>query len=78
MQPIDDWVTNRRLGLLFEGKIGRGKLLVCSMDLGADDPVTRQMRHSLLDYIAGDRFLPAVELSPEQIRGLTADQKTEP
>ena len=26
---IDDWFTNRKLGLLFEAKVGNGKLMVC-------------------------------------------------
>ncbi len=33
VQVIDDWNTNRKLGLIFEAKVGRGKLLVCSIDL---------------------------------------------
>ena len=55
VQVIDDWVTNRKLGLVFEAKVGKGKLLVCSIDLKNDldqNPVARQMRHSLLDYMA--------------------------
>jgi hypothetical protein len=37
VQVIDDWVTARRLGLLFEARVGRGKLMVCSIDL---DPMS--------------------------------------
>ena len=33
VQVIDDWVTNRKLGLIFEARVGSGKLLVCSIDL---------------------------------------------
>ena len=33
VQVIDDWVTNRKLGLVFEARVGSGKLLVCSIDL---------------------------------------------
>ena len=33
VQVIDDWVTNRKLGLVFEAKVGSGKLMVCSIDL---------------------------------------------
>jgi len=29
VQVVDDWFTNRRLGLVFEAKVGKGKLLVC-------------------------------------------------
>ncbi len=73
VQVIDDWTTNRKLGLVFEAKVGTGKLVVCSIDLehGLDgDPVRRQFRHSLLRYMSGYRFNPAVGISVEQARGL--------
>jgi len=72
VQVIDDWVTNRKLGLVFEAAIGKGKLLVCSIDLQdqAGGPVARQMLHSLLQYMAGRQFKPAVTLTAEQIRSL--------
>ncbi|HEV2210534.1 MAG TPA: discoidin domain-containing protein [Verrucomicrobiae bacterium] len=77
VQIIDDWVTNRKLALAFEARLGRGKLVVCSMDLenGIDrDPVVRQFRHSLLDYMASPRFRPAVELTAAQVTGLFTDE----
>jgi GH18 family chitinase len=73
VQVIDDWFTSRRLGLVFEGRVGRGRLLVTSIDLERDletNPVARQMRHSLLRYAASDRFAPPVELSAEAVRAL--------
>lgn len=78
VQVIDDWVTNRKLGLVFEAKLGAGKLVVCSMDLDPDsdlarDPVRRQFRHSLLRYMTGTDFNPAHRVTPEQIRALTRE-----
>src|SRR5262249_43104607 len=73
VQVIDDWVTNRKLGLIFEAKVGSGKLLACSIDLERDlnqNPVARQLRHSLLAYMASSRFKPTVGLTEGQIRGL--------
>jgi hypothetical protein len=70
VQVIDDWFTARRLGLVFEARVGPGKLLVSSIDLETDlhqRPVARQMRRSLLDYMAGADFQPEHELSAEQI-----------
>ena len=78
VQVIDDWFTNRRLGLVFEARVGGGKLLVSSIDLGKDldrNPVARQMRRSLLDYAAGERFQPEVELKAEQVRELIAEPR---
>ena len=73
IQVIDDWVTNRRLGLVLEARVGGGKLLICSIDLERNleaNPVARQLRSSLLHYVAGERFRPAVELTVPQVRSL--------
>jgi hypothetical protein len=73
IQVIDDWVTNRKLALMFEAKVASGKLVVCSVDLESDlerNPVARQLRHSLFEYMAGSKFNPAVLLTEAQIRGL--------
>jgi hypothetical protein len=73
VQAIDDWVTNRKLGLVFEAKMGQGNLLVCSIDLENDldtNPVARQLRYSLLRYMAGSHFEPAVTLTADQVRTL--------
>ena len=67
---IDDWFTNRKLGLLYEAKVGKGKLLVCSADLQHDlntRPAAAQFRQSLLEYMASDAFNPAQELNVADI-----------
>ena len=73
VQVVDDWVTNRKLGLLIEAKVGRGKLLISSIDLEKDlerDPVIRQMRASLVRYMNSSRFKPEVALSEKQVQSL--------
>ena len=73
VQPIHTWFENRRLGLLFEAEVNGGSLVVCSMDLHSDlegRPVARQMRHSLLDYMAGDAFLPDKVVEVQTIKNL--------
>jgi hypothetical protein len=75
---IDDWFTNRRLALLFEARVGKGRLVMCGLDLqdpAAQDPVTRQFRHSLLTYMTSPRFKPAAELTPAQVRSLLVDPR---
>jgi len=70
---IDDWNTNRKLGLIFECRIGHGRLLVCAADLSKDlenRPAARQLRESLLSYMAGPAFDPAVSLRAEQLQDL--------
>jgi hypothetical protein len=73
VQVIDDWFTARKLGLIFEGRVQGGRLLVCSIDLaeGAGaNPVARQMRHSLLRYMASERFAPRVAVTEEAVARL--------
>ena len=73
VQIIDDWVTNRRLGLVVEAKVEGGKLLICSADLNADldhNPVARQLLHSLLHYMDTPAFNPSVDLRADQVRSL--------
>jgi hypothetical protein len=75
VQVIDDWFSNRRLGLLFEAKVEQGRLLVCSIDLETDleqDPVRRQFRASLLGYMGSRDFRPGIRLSAEQVRSVIA------
>jgi len=73
VRVIDDWVTNHKLGLLFEARMGKGKLLVCSIDLKQDldsNPAARQMLHSLLDYMSGADFKPKATLSQDDLARL--------
>jgi hypothetical protein len=70
IQPIDTWFENRRLALAFEAATGKGKLLVCSIDLSAklvDRPVSQQLLHSILQYMNSPEFNPGVRLETEQI-----------
>jgi hypothetical protein len=74
VRVIDDWYTARPLGLILEGKVGPGKIVICGFDLtqDADDPVSRQMRRSLEQYMASAKFAPAGEITLEQIQSLIA------
>lgn len=73
VQLIDDWFTNRKLGILLEGKVGNGKLMVCSADLQKDldkRPAARQLRQSILQYMASNRFNPPASLDPALVKAL--------
>lgn len=77
VQPIDDWNRNYKLGLLFECRSGPGRLIVSAIDLtsGLSNPVSRQLRASLLSYMKSDRFKPAVELTGGQLRSYLFDTR---
>ncbi len=70
---IDDWFKNRKLGLLFEAKVGKGKLMVCSSSLDRDPqqyPAAAQFKQSILEYVSSDKFNPQQEIQPELIKDL--------
>lgn len=71
VRVIDDWVTNRPLALLFEVKVGKGKLLVSGIDFHQDmehRPAARQLLYSLGQYMQSEDFNPAVSLTAQDIR----------
>src|SRR5262249_46057033 len=76
VQVIDDWNRNYKLGLVFECKVAKGRLLVCSADLEnslTTRPAARQLRTSLLAYIGSPRFQPRVAVPVSALRQLLFD-----
>ena len=70
IQPIDTWHVSRKLGMLIEAKVLKGKLLMTTMDITKDlghRHVARQMRQAILDYMQSDDFQPTITLTPETI-----------
>ncbi len=72
VQVIDNFVTNHKLGLIAETKVGRGKMLICAIDLLAhqDKPEARQLLHSLLRYLGSSAFAPKAELDAGLLKTL--------
>jgi hypothetical protein len=73
VQPIDDWNTCRRLGMLLEANVGPGKLMVASCDLENDldrRPVAAQLRKSLLAYMKSPEFRPKQTLRRTDLMSL--------
>jgi len=74
VQPIDTWFMNRRLGLIFESRVGKGRLVVSSADLGPDvgedRPAARQLYHSIMRYMGSGLFKPGGKVDVEVVRGL--------
>ena len=61
VQVVDDWVTNRKLALVVEARVGRGKILICSIDLNLDlprRPVAQQLLFSLRECVSSKDFVP--------------------
>ena len=68
VQVIDNYERNYKLGVIFETKVGKGKLLICALNLDQDRanrPAAQQLKKSLLNYAAGNQFNPKFELPLE-------------
>lgn len=70
IEIVDNFANNRRLSILFEVKVGKGRLLFCSMDVLSDwtqRPEARQLYFSLLEYMKSDAFSPVHTVEAAQI-----------
>ncbi|HEY4785915.1 MAG TPA: sugar-binding domain-containing protein [Bacteroidales bacterium] len=81
VQPIDTWFINRRLALLFEANVGKGRIMVCSADLQknlGNRPAARQLLYSLTNYMNSDKFSPKYNIDLAVIKELfeVKDRKT--
>jgi hypothetical protein len=73
VQVVDNLDRVHKLGLIFEAKVGKGRLLVCASDLTSlTDPAASHLLGSLYDYAGSVRFNPQVELTPDVVRELLA------
>ncbi len=73
IQPIDTWHVSRKLGMMVEAKVGKGKLLMTTMDLQNNLEhrlVATQMRKAILQYMLSDDFNPSLSLDSQVIENL--------
>ena len=59
-----------RQAMLFEYKVGEGRLLVCSFAFNANDPAAVWLKAHLEAYAASDAFNPKQSLTPDQLRAV--------
>ena len=67
VQMIDSFITNRKLGVVFECRAGKGKLLVCGIDITCGGTVINQFKKSMLNYLDSEDFNPEKELDIRQL-----------
>ncbi len=67
VQFVPDFNLNKKLAAVFEARVGKGRLMVSTIDLRTkieSRPAARQLLHSLLTYMGSDRFQPAHSIDP--------------
>jgi hypothetical protein len=72
VQVIDNIDRNHKLGMIFEFKVRKGKLLVCMAALPdlQDRPEVKQLYHSMLRYMDSKAFNPLTEITTGELEGL--------
>ena len=70
-KPIIDIATSyknaHKEALLFECRVGEGKLLVCPLNLGRNDPAARWLKQRILSYVRSEEFVPSVRLTEAEL-----------
>jgi hypothetical protein len=73
VQSIDTWFVSRKIGMLFEANVGKGKLVMTTMDISNNldrRVVARQMRESILHYMQSDQFTPQWTIDIQRVSDL--------
>ena len=69
--PIIDVASSEKLPIrqaaLFEYRVGKGRLLVCSFAFREDDPAAAWLRERLVAYAASDAFMPQHSIALAQL-----------
>lgn len=69
VQMIDNFERNHKLGILYEAKVGEGRLLVCTSRLSeiSDRPEVRTFAESIQRYAHSADFSPVHELTAQEL-----------
>lgn len=70
VRTIDNFERNHNLGILYEMKVGTGKLLVCTAQLPTilEQPEALSLYQSLIEYMKKEDFQPVAEISLSQLQ----------
>lgn len=73
VEVVDNFTNNRRLAMIYEGRVDKGRLIIATCNLTNDLDrriVARQLRWSLLSYMQSEKFNPPRIENPEFLRSL--------
>jgi len=72
LQVIDGIDRNHKLGLILEAKVGKGRLVICTIDLPGlqEYPEARQLLSSIHRYMGSSTFKPKHELTAKTVKAI--------
>ena len=75
IQPVPDLHYSTPMGMLFELKVGNGRLMVCGLNLSDKTlPEVCAIRKSILSYMGSKAFNPTASVDPETFKEAFAPQ----
>ena len=81
VKVIDNFMTNRRLAMIFEARVGAGSLLFSAADLTTEletRHAARQMRRSVIAYMQSSDFAPKAAITPAQLTSMVGGKPSKP
>lgn len=75
-QVIPNFYCNHKQGVMFEAQVGKGKLIVCGVDIVQEteaEPMIRNMKRSIYNYINSTSFAPEQVLSFDELELIFTD-----
>ena len=70
---IDHMEWSRKLGSMFEANAGKGKVVVCTLNLRnhiKEYPEAAQLYRSVLDYMSSDEFKPEADIRIQDLESI--------
>ena len=67
IEVVSSFKVIRKQALLFEFAVGKGKILVCSLNLKNDDPAAEFLKSRLVEYALSNDFEPENSMTPGEL-----------
>ena len=68
LELIPSFKLIRRKSMLSEFRVGRGRIMMCGLNLNESDPAGRYLRSAILRYLGNRDFAPAPEWNAKDLR----------
>ena len=79
-EPIIDIASSyknaKREAMLFEYKVGEGRLIVCTLNLSGSDPFASWLKNKIVSYAASSAFEPKQSITLTELSALCSGEKT--
>lgn len=73
IEVVSSYKLIRKQACLFEARVGKGRLLVCSMDLSKEDPGSVYMKNAIMRYVDSAAFQPRNAFAASILREFSAN-----